>query len=280
MRRALAVLLTAFRIGWQNESNWTWRPLYFLYVLIRPMAACMILYFLFRVVSSNPAANPGFVSVYICNAFFTIFVAMTGGIGWVIIEDREWFQVIKYVYIAPMNFILYLIGRMLLVLLISIFGLTVILLFGEFVLGIPLAAGSIHWPLLAASFILGMISSAALGVMLAALVLITARHSMLLSEGIGGVFLLLCGIIYPIDFMPRILREVSLGIPLTWWMETTRRAFSRPAFGKMLASYSTGEALLIFLATAAILMVASSLSFRLCMGYAKKNGKIDQMTNY
>ena len=280
MRQALNILWTSFRIGWENESNWTWKPVYFLYAAVRPFAMCLILYFLFRVASANPSANPTFVSVYISNAFFTTFMAISAGIGWVIIEDREFFRIIKYIYIAPMRFSLYVFGRTLLVLAVSIVSMLIILGFGILVLGLPITVSAIHWPMLAGSFALGLISSASLGMMLAGMVLLTARHSTLLAEGVGGAFLLLCGVIYPIDFLPKIWQAIAMGIPLTYWMEATRRAFGLPAFGQALQFFSSSTLFLALFGFAVLYVLASIFVFNFCSYTAKRLGKIDQTTHY
>lgn len=280
MSHNLVVLWTAFKIGWENESNWTKRPVYFLYAAARPLAMCLILYFLFRVASANPSTNETFVSVYLSNAFFTIFMAVSGGVAWVIMEDREWFRITKYIVIAPMNYPVYIFGRALVLLLVSFVSTTIILLFGRFVLGIAYTFTSINWGLLGISFFLGLASTAAMGMMLAGFCLITARHSTLLAEGVGGAFLLVCGVIYPVDMLPKIWQVLSLEIPLTYWMEATRRAFSRPSFGQLLAGWSNFEIMFALTATTGIFIVLAMGIFRGCYDYAKKEGKLDQVTHH
>ena len=280
MRNALNILWTSFRIGWENESNWTWRPVYFFYAAIRPFAMCLILYFLFRAATADPSTNPTFMAVYISNAFFTIFMAVSAGIGWVIIEDREFFRIIKYIYIAPMRFSLYVFGRTLLVLSVSIVTTAIILAFGILVLKLPIVPSAINLPLLAGSFVLGLLSSASLGMILAGVVLITARHSTLLAEGVGGAFLLLCGVIYPIDFLPAVWRAIAQGIPLTYWMEATRRAFALPPFGATMEAWTTGHLIVALAGFAMVYIVASIALFNLLSYVAKKLGKVDQTTHY
>jgi ABC-2 type transport system permease protein len=280
MRRTLQVLKNSFWLGWENESNWTWRPVYFIYAAVRPFAICLILYFLFRVATDNPAANETFVSVYLGNAFFTIFMAVAGGVSWVIIEDREFYRIIKYVYISPMHFPLYVIGRTLLILLVSIFSLAVIVLFGIFVLGIPVTFSSIHWPMLLGSFALGLISTGAIGIIFAGFVMITARHATLLAEGVGGAFLLICGVIYPVDLLPTVWQYLAKAIPLTYWMEATRRSFSRPAFGQTLAEWSDGGLMLALAISAVIFVLLASWVFTACLNFARRTGRIDQVTHY
>ena len=280
MLHALRVLKTSFIIGWENESNWTWRPLYFLYAAVRPFAMCLTLYFLFRVVSEQPNTNPAFIAVYISSAFFAIFMTTSGGIAWVIIEDREFFRIIKYIYIAPIRFSIYILGRALLVIAVTIISTIIILLFGIFVLKIPLHAEQINWSMLMVSFVLGLTASASFGVAFAGVVMITARHSTLFAEGIGGVFLLLCGVIYPVDFLPPVWQKISLGIPLTYWMEATRRAFGLPSFGQVMQSFSSeGTMMILFLMTILFLFLGFG-AFNLCSHIAKKYGKVDQTTHY
>ncbi len=280
MIHALKVLWTAFKIGWENESNWTWRPVYFLYAAVRPFALCLILYFVFRAATDNPSADPNFMSVYIGNAFFTIFIAISSGIAWVIIEDREWLRVIKYIFIAPMRFSLYILGRAALVMSVSILSTIVIILFGLFALKLPITAEQMRWGYLLASFALGLASSASLGMMFAGAVMLTARHSTLLAEGIGGAFLLLCGVIYPLDFMPAALQKIAMGLPLTYWMEATRRGFGLPPFGQAMAGWSNGGILIALVGFAVLFMALAVVVFKACTHAAVKRGKLDQITHY
>ena len=115
---------------------------------------------------------------------------------------------------------------------------------------------------------------------LAGFVLITARHSTLLAEGVGGAFLLLCGVIYPIDFLPNAWQSVAKAIPLTYWMEGTRRAFSLPHFGQAMQSWSDVKVTAALIGLSVVYLVVAVLVFKLCSYYAKKHGKIDQITHY
>lgn len=280
MIHALKVFWTSFLIGWEDESNWTIKPVYFIYATLRPFAMCLILYYLFKVATDNPAADPAFHAVYVGNAFFTIFMAVSAGIGWVIIMDREFYRIIKYIYIAPMRFSLYVTGRASLVMVVSIFGTLIILVFGRFVLSLPFGMADINWGMLLVSFILGIASSGALGMIFAGFMLVTARHATLLAEGIGGVFLLLCGVIYPVDFLPGFWQKIAMGIPLTYWMEATRRAFGIAPFGEIMAGFQTAT-LMLALALFALLYVAGALYlFKYSTFLAKKYGKIDQVTHH
>ena len=64
----------------------------------------------------------------------------------------------------------------------------------------------------------------ALGLILSAAVLNMARQGMYLSEGISGVLYLLCGVVFPLAVLPKVLQYVGLLLPPTYWLEGMRRA--------------------------------------------------------
>jgi ABC-2 type transport system permease protein len=51
-----------------------------------------------------------------------------------------------------------------------------------------------------------------------------ARQGMFLSEGIAGILYLLCGVVFPLAVLPKVLQYVSLVLPPTYWLEGMRRA--------------------------------------------------------
>jgi ABC-type polysaccharide/polyol phosphate export permease len=130
------------------------------------------------------------------------------------------------------------------------------------------------------SFILGLASSTSLGIIFAGFVLVTARHATLLAEGIGGAFLLLCGVIYPIDMLPSFWQSFALGIPLTYWIESTRRAFGLAPFGQTMVGWSDNELMLALFGFATLFAAGAVVLFNFFSNTAKKYGKIDQTTHY
>ena len=273
-------MAAAARLGWLSESNWTRAWVYLLYAAARPLSMCLILYFIYRVATRQPATSPMFLAIYAGSAFFTVIATLTAALSWVIIEDREHYQIIRYVYIAPLRFWQYIVGRSLPVLGISVSTLLIILGFGAVVLGLPLGPGHVNWPLMLPTFLLGLANAAALGMAFAGLVLITARHSMLLAEGAGATFLLVCGVIYPVDFLPRWLHPVALALPMTYWMELVRRSYGVLGFSPMLAAWGTGKLFAVFAATTVGLALVAVWGFRRLEHLAKRLGKLDQATNY
>ncbi len=273
-------LKTAIWLGWQEEANWTRTWIYILYAATRPLSLCLILYFLFKAVTDNPAGNADFLSIFVGNAFFTIFLAVAGGISWVVIQDREHYRVIRDIYIVPTPFWVYIAGRGVIMLLIALSSLLIILGFGRLVLGLPIILSQIDWQLLLPAMGLGIVSAVAMGLIFAGVCLITARHSMLLAEGVGALFLLVSGVLYPVDFLPLWARLIGYALPMTYWMEIVRRSFGHAEFSDALVGLSTKANMILLAGLTVVFCVLSAYIFRTCDNYAKRTGKIDQTTHY
>jgi ABC-type multidrug transport system permease subunit len=276
-RRAFAA---SMRIGWAIESNWTHPALYLLYAAVRPFAMCLLLYYLFKVISPAPSADPRFTAIYLGNAFFSVFGTMASSLSWAVISDREHYQIIRYVYIAPAPFVWTIIGRAVTFVLVALVSVVLIVLLGVWWLGLPLHWQDIDWPLLSAVSLLGLAATLSLGIFFAGMLLVTARHSLLLAEGLGGLFLLICGVLYPTTYLPVWLRPLAWASPITHWIEGTRRTFGVRGFDAGLA-WMPNWLLLLFLTGLTVLTFALGFkSFGVFEHYAKKHGKIDQTTNY
>ncbi|MDP8224473.1 MAG: ABC transporter permease [Candidatus Lernaella stagnicola] len=276
----LRAFWAAMRIGWEIESNWTKWPLYLLYAAVRPLALCLLLYFLFKVVSATPADDPRFVAVFVGNAFFTIFGTMASSLSWAVISDREHYQLIRYVYIAPAPFKLNIMGRAVTFLIVALSSVVIVLVVGRLTLDLPIGLAQINWPLLMITSVLGVISTLALGLFFAGMLLVTARHSLLLAEGVGGMFMLLCGVLYPTTFLPGFLWPLALLSPVTYWIEGCRRAFGVTGFDANLAWLPTELLLLVLLALTVVTAAGGMKAFDFFEELAKRHGKIDQTTNY
>src|SRR4030067_2901414 len=249
-------------LGWQIETNWTKLWVYILYSLARPIASTLILVLMFLVIPQGKLTHPLFTYVYIGNAFFMYVYMVLFGISWVIHEDREHYQMLKYVFITPRKMYYYLAGRGIAKLAITAFSVLVTLVFGIWILKIPIDFAAINYPLLLGGLILGLICIAALGVILAALTMITAHHSFYLTEGMAGVFYLIAGAIYPIDVLPGWLQALGQAFPLTYWIELIRRTMNIPVHSQILSVYSMQDLFLILFFSTAALVIASHFIYK------------------
>ncbi|MCB9489784.1 MAG: ABC transporter permease [Deltaproteobacteria bacterium] len=279
-REIIGGLRNAMWVGWQMESNWTKTWIYFLYAATRPLALCLIIFFIFKFAGNRPGAQTQFLSTYVGNAFFTIFIAVASGISWVVIQDREHYRIIRYIYATPMPFWIYIVGRATVVLAISLVSLAIILTFGNLALGLGAPFSRIDWAVLIPSTVLGIVSAASLGLMFAGVCLVTARHSILMAEGAGAVFLLTCGVIYPLEVLPGWAAAIGKVLPMTYWIELVRRSFGGYNFTPTLADLSTKGTLLgLSVLTVAFALLAFRW-FKFAEDRAKKTGQLDMTTNY
>ena len=98
-------------LGWQIESNWTDPFLFAIYSIIKPLAGAAILVVMYSVITSADFSDPIFTYIYLGNAFYIYVGSVMTGISWAVIDDREHYKTLKFMYIAPINIPAYLIGR-------------------------------------------------------------------------------------------------------------------------------------------------------------------------
>ena len=102
---------TATWLGWQIESNWTDPFLFAVYAIIKPLASAAILVVMYSVITQGNFSSPIFPYIYLGNAFYIYVGQIMTGMSWAIIDDREHYKTMKYIYVAPINFPTYLLGR-------------------------------------------------------------------------------------------------------------------------------------------------------------------------
>jgi ABC-2 type transport system permease protein len=280
LKNDLRTIKLAGWLGWAIESNWADPFIFAIYSIIRPIASSLILVFMYMVVSRGNTSTELFAYIFTGNAFFMYVVNVLFGIAWVIHDDREHYQMIRYVYISPIRMYYYFFGRGIAKMIVTTIAVVVTMSFGIIALKIPLDLGAIDYPLLLFSLAMGIFIITCLGILLAGITMVTAHHSFLLTEGVAGLFYLACGAIYPIDILPIWLQYLSKALPLTYWLELIRRAVLGKSLSLTLGKYSDAQLILIMLVTTLILALFSHYVYRSIEHIARKHGKIDQMTNY
>ena len=271
-------------LGWQIEANWTQPWLFAIYSVIKPIASAFILvlmYFVLVAIGSGAPDAAMFNFVYVGNAFFIIVGSTLFGTFQVIQQDREWSQTLRYTYMSPISYYTYIVGRAITKVVVSLFAVIITLGFGVGFLGIRLSMSLDQVPLFIAAFLLGMLTLVGIGVCLAALSLMTARHVHGLAEGIPGLFYLFCGVLFPLTVLPDWGQAVGKALPLTYWFEITRRLVLPPEY--QIATGISGDSLSILglLAVSAVAFFLLSIGlFRGMEHLARKAGKLDMTTSY
>jgi ABC-2 type transport system permease protein len=280
--RAFRSVRMATWLGWQIESNWTDPFLFAIYSIIKPLAAAGILVVMYRVVSNQAFDTPIFAYLYLGNAFYQYVSAVTTGVSWAIIDDREHYLTLKYIYVAPLNIPLFLFGRGVARFLTSSFAVIVIILFGVWFLHMPLDWATVNWLLLLTSLVLGVVMLAFVGLILAGVTLMTARHSYYIGDVVAGALFLFTGAIFPLKVLPFYLRPIGYALPITYWLELMRRSL----VGQVAQAFPTFTHLgdwqllgILALMTLAV-GVISLLVFRFCETRARERGLLDYTSNY
>ncbi len=280
MKRLIQVLRASAWLGWQVEANWAEPILFLVYAIAKPLATTLILFFMVRVVSHGGATSETFRYIFIGNTFFLYVTEVLIGISWTVFRDREDYETLKYIYVAPLRLLPYLLGRACTRVATATIGVLVALLFGRFVLGLSIGVPGTDWLLVLAAVVLGLIGVLWLGIILAGTSLVVARHSMNLNEGLSGLFFLLCGAIFPLDVLPHWARAISLALPFTYWLELLRRMLTGHGFAKILAPMSDGYLWRVIAFATVALCGLAFLWFGWCERFARERGLIDWKSNY
>lgn len=280
LRRHLATLRFGHYLGWAIEANWAHPAVFAVYSVVRPVFASLILVFIYRIVVGGRLESGMFEFLYVGNVFFIYVINTLSGIGMLIFEDREHYQMLKYIYLAPIRIYWYILGRSAAKLTLSTGAVIVTLVMGVVIFDLDLSWEAIHWPVLLFAVVSGLLATLAVGALLAGIALVTAMHSFSTTEAVAGVFYLASGCIYPIDVLPGWLQAVAKVLPFTYWMELIRRGMLGARLSPALASYSDGALVLIMAVTTIGLLVTSHLGFRLCEYGARRTGKLDQRTDH
>ncbi len=253
-----------------------------IYAIIKPLASAAILVVMYSVITNGAFENEVFPYIYLGNAFYIYVGAVMAGISWAVIDDREHYKMLKYMYVAPVHIPTYLVGRGVARFIFGSISVFITIAFGVLFLKVPLVLGEVNWLLFIVSLLLGIIMLITLGMVLASFTLIIANHVWFLGEGVAGALYLFSGAIFPLEVLPAWLRPVGYAMPLTYWLELMRRSLIgniAEAF-PTLAKFSNLELLGILAGLTVVFGLIAFFAFRYCDHRAREKGYIDRVTNY
>jgi ABC-2 type transport system permease protein len=140
----------------------------------------------------------------------------------------------------------------------SIANLVTILLLAVFVLGVPVSGN-----LMLLLVVSGIFITAALALGLLISTLVATQMAAMLASGMGLIMptMLLSGLVFPIDSMPRVLQWLSCIVPARWYIEAVKRIMSQGVDAQLVV-----REIVILTAMAVVLIVVSLKKFktRLC----------------
>jgi ABC-2 type transport system permease protein len=277
---------TAANLGWKMEANWTDPLLFFIYSVAKPVSAALILVVILDIVSGGN--NPAYRSfVVVGTALWSLVLAGIAGLAWSVLDDRERYRMLKYVYVSPSDFMVVLLGRGVARIAVGAMGAAITIVIGVLLLGVTFEPGQVDWPLLIVVMTVGIV---AIGVILAAICLQTRQESWSYPDAVAGALFLVSGAVFPIAVLPSALQAIALANPLAWWIEGVRLAVfpggTSGIGGPTSLWYSlTGtlapDATIIvgaLLVTGAVGTLVATVVFRASEGRAKDRGLLDQTT--
>ena len=286
----LRTIKNAAWLGWQMEANWADPFLFATYSIVKPISATLILVVMYMFVTGGNTEGAYFSYMYVGNALYMYVAEVLFGVTWVIHDDREHYMTLKQVYIAPINFYAYILGRSAIKIIITTAGVVITLLFGVVALGVDISLGDVDWLLLLGSVVLGLGCICVLGLALGGITFLTARHSIGINEGVAGVFYVMSGIIFPITALPVWAQSISKVLPVTYRMDSMRRALMPDAMaelGSVAGVDVTGLGgisdlyIMVYLAISTAVFFALSMAvFKYADGVARRKGKIDWTSAY
>jgi ABC-2 type transport system permease protein len=269
-------------LGWQIESNWTDPFLFAVYSIVKPLSGAAILVVMYGVITLGNYDNPMFPYIYLGNAFYIYVGAVMTGVSWAVVDDREHYKTLKYMYIAPINIPLYLLGRGVARFITGSIAVIITITAGVLFLKVPLNLAEVDWLLFIVTLLLGVVMLALLGLLLAGVTLIVARHEGFIGEATAGALYIFSGAVFPLDILPAWIRPVGFFMPTTYWLELLRRSLVgdvAQAF-PTLSAFSNLHLLGILLGLSIVFGVVGVLVFRHCDRIARERGLIDRTTNY
>jgi ABC-2 type transport system permease protein len=286
IRRSFSV---AARLGWQMEANWTDPVLFFIYSVAKPVSSALILVLMLEVIGAGGRRDYR-AFVVIGSALWSFVISGISGLAWSVLDDRERYRMLKYVYVSPSDFLVVLLGRGLARVAVGGMGAAITLAIGVVLLGVPFDPFVVNWPLLVIIMAAGIGSIVAIGILLAAICLQTRQEAWSYPEAVAGALFLVSGAVFPLAVLPAPVQALGLLTPLTWWVEGVRDALfpgGLTAVGGAGSLFTnvTGlqrpDATLILgalLATGAVATLAAIAVFRTSDRRAKDRGLLDQTT--
>lgn len=269
-------------LGWQIESNWTDPFLFAVYSIVKPLAGAAILVVMYTIITQGDFESPIFPYIYLGNAFYIYVGNIMAGISWAIIDDREHYKTLKYMYIAPIHIPIYLMGRGVAKFLVASISVFITITVGVLFLNLKIDLAEVNWTLFVGGLLIGVVMLAMMGLLLAGITLLIAHHTWFLGEGVAGALYLFSGAIFPLDILPAFLRPIGFAMPLTYWLELLRRALvgSVAEAFPTLSGFSNAQLLGILVSLVLVFGILSYFIFRWCDHQARERGLIDMVTNY
>lgn len=282
MKTFLRSFLPAAWLGWQIESNWTDPLMFFGFSVLKPVASVMILVFMFRAVS-GPNTDPSiYAYIYLGNAFYIYVAAVMAGGSYSILDDRERYRTLKYIYIAPVSIPFYQFGRAVARFITGTLAVIITLLAGVAFFGIPINLAAVDWLTFFPAVALGILCLAFMGIALGSWTLTIRSEPWFMGDAVAAALYLFSGAIFPITILPTWLQPLGYAMPIAYWLELIRRALLGPtaAAYPTFAMFSNLQLFGILSGITLVFGLIAFFAYRFFDLRAREEGMIDATSNY
>ncbi len=279
MTRALRTARVGFWLGWQVQSNWTDPFLFFVYSVARPLGGTLILVFMFFVVAGG-RRGPMLDFFVVGAALWPVVVWAMQGLAWGLLEDREHFKTIAYIYTAPVPFWAYLVGRGLASAAVALPATVITLAAGITVLHVPLILSPDRLPALAAAFLLGVAGLVAVGMTVVGALFLISGEAWRLPDAVGQGLYLVCGAVFPLTVLPAWLQPFTRLFPVTYWLEAMRRTLLPGDAVRSLPGMNDQAVLGTLLLATGFWVLLAGLAYAAGLARARQKGILDASTGY
>lgn len=269
-------------LGWQIESNWTDPFLFLAFSIVKPIASVLILVFMYNAVSQAGPDSPIYSYIYLGNAFYIYVAAVMVGASYSILDDRERYRSLKYIYVAPVSIPIYLFGRAVARFVTGTIAVVITLAAGVLFFGVPLSPLGVDWPMFFAALVLGIVCLAFMGILIGAWTLIIRTEPWFVGDATAAALYLFSGAIFPLTVLPAWLQPIGFLLPMTYWLELIRRALLGPGAAAFptLAAFSNGELFGILTLITLGFGIVAFAAYRYFDRRAREEGMIDAQSNF
>lgn len=269
-------------LGWQIESNWTDPFLFLAFSIVKPIASVLILVFMYNAVSQAGPDSPIYSYIYLGNAFYIYVAAVMVGASYSILDDRERYRSLKYIYVAPVSIPIYLFGRAVARFVTGTIAVVITLAAGVLFFGVPLSPLGVDWPMFFAALVLGIVCLAFMGILIGTWTLIIRTEPWFVGDATAAALYLFSGAIFPLTVLPAWLQPIGFLLPMTYWLELIRRALLGPGAAAFptLAAFSNSELFGILTLITLGFGIVAFAAHHYFDRRAREEGMIDAQSNF
>lgn len=270
IRRAYASIW----LTWLESSNWTHPLVYMGYVLVRPIFGTLIYGYIYLAFATYTNVwNPD-VALYVVggSALYQFIVSGMSGVTWVVHEEREHYETLKYVYMSHPNLQEYLISRGLLGYALGMFLMAITIAIGSALVGFK--GFYLDIPLILVGIIIAIFWSSSLGALASAISLFSSEYGTVIAISFDSFLMIFGDVLFPSEQLPEWASWIAQALPLKDWMAMMRFAI----FG--IGNPNVITSILYQALKAAILFLLSLVVFRLADMLIRRKGYIDITTEH